>query len=203
MSARQVFSVVFWVGWALSGGCDSEGAAEAEQEEAAAEAEQDGEQDDEPEGELTSCRGLDVECQDGAVCESWTCGGQPAQYNHGGCPRTACGSDSDCPAEEACYARAYGASCLPSDVVCTADGDGCGCTPQDDCDGVLQAHCLPVAVYAPATYCDVDAWSCSELPDWIDALDRAASEHQRSGGTELVDGLRGCAERARAALSEC
>lgn len=134
------------------------------------------------------------------MCDVYECGGRPARFNHFGCARVACDLDSDCPSGEACFALAYDKSCEPSETRCFADGDACVCEATNDCDGVLDAHCLPTEFYPPAEYCDVAAWSCEALPGWIDALTAAAEDR---ADTPLAAALDDCASRARDALQGC
>ena len=139
-------------------------------------------------------------CAGDGLCDVYECGGRPARYNHFGCPRVACDLDSDCPSGEACFALAFDKSCEPSQTVCSAQGDACVCDLTADCSGIVDAHCLPTEFYPPSEYCDVSAWSCEALPEWIEALDTAADAR---ADTPLAASLADCASRARDALQAC
>ncbi len=162
----------------------------------------DGEADEGVAPELSTCEQLEPGCRDGAVCDVWTCGGPPALYNHGGCPRVPCASNADCATGESCYPRVYGGPCLSSTVTCSASEDACDCEPVDDCEGTLDAHCLPVSVYAPEDYCDPSSIACADLPAWMSALQKAAAEHDPTA-PEMADALRACAAEAADAAQGC
>ncbi|MEM6292193.1 MAG: hypothetical protein AAGA54_13035 [Myxococcota bacterium] len=171
---------------------EAEGEVEAEAEDA----------DDAVSPEFSTCEQLDAECRDEAICDVWTCGGPPALYNHGGCPRTPCASNDDCGSGESCYPRVYGGPCLSSEVRCAGVDGACECEPSDDCDGTLDAHCLPVSVYDPANYCDPSSIACADLPAWMSALQQAAAEHDVAA-PEMAASLRACAAQAADAAQGC
>ncbi len=156
-------------------------------------------EDGEPPSAEADCEGAGP-CADGGLCDVYDCGGRPARFNHFGCARVGCDSDSDCPSGEACFALAFDRSCEPSETTCFEEDGACVCEADDDCSGILDAHCLPTEFYPTEEYCDPSAWPCMELPSWIEALEAAADAR---AGTPLADDLAACAEDAAAALEAC
>lgn len=161
--------------------------------------EDDGEGQGEPPGAEADCEG-EGPCAGDGLCDIYDCGGRPARYNHFGCERVSCELDEDCPSGEACFSLAFDRSCEPSSTVCFEEGDACVCEATEDCDGVLDAHCLPTEFYPPEDYCDPEAWSCEELDAWREALQRAA---QFRAGTALNQALAECAAAATEAIGAC
>lgn len=139
-------------------------------------------------------------CAGDNLCEVYECGGRPARYNHFGCPRVSCDTDEDCPSGEACFSLAFDLSCEPSSTVCFEENDACVCESTDDCDGILDAHCLPTEFYPPNDDCDPGAWACEELEAWRGALLEAA---QVRAGTPLSTSLTECATEASNAIEAC
>lgn len=161
--------------------------------------EDDGDGQEEPPGAEADCE-EEGACAEDSLCDVYDCGGRPARYNHFGCERVACELDEDCPSGEACFALAFDRSCEPSSTVCFQEGNACLCEASDDCDGVLDAHCLPTEFYPPADYCDPGAWSCDELGAWRETLLRTA---QVRAGTPLSQALTECAAAATEAIGAC
>ncbi|MBV1857902.1 MAG: hypothetical protein KUG77_05775 [Nannocystaceae bacterium] len=159
----------------------------------------DGGRQDEPPAAEAACEGEGA-CGGYNLCDVYDCGGRPARYNHFGCERVPCDADEDCPSGEACFSLAFDRNCEASSTVCFEEGNACVCEASDDCDGVLDAHCLPTEFYPPADYCDPKAWPCDELDAWRDALLRAAQEH---AGTPLSEALTDCATEATEAHETC
>ncbi|MGH1342881.1 MAG: hypothetical protein ACRBN8_15065 [Nannocystales bacterium] len=174
-------------------GCDED--AEGSTAQAAGEA--DGQ--DQPPSAEADCEG-DGACAGDELCDVYECGGRPARYNHFGCPRVSCDSDEDCPSGEACFSLAFDRTCEPSSTVCTEAGNTCECESTADCEGVLDAHCLPTEFYPPSDYCNPAVWACDELGAWQDALLRAAQEYV---GTPLSEALTECAGQAADARETC
>lgn len=159
----------------------------------------DGEGQDGPPAAEADCEGVGP-CAGDGLCDVYDCGGRPARYNHFGCARVSCDADEDCPSGEACFSLAFDRSCEASSTVCFEEGDACVCEATEDCDGVLDAHCLPTEFYPPADYCDPAAFPCDELGAWRDALQLAAEEHSDTG---LSQALLECATEATQAFETC
>ena len=154
---------------------------------------------DEPPAAEADCEG-EGPCAGDSLCDVYDCGGRPARYNHFGCARVSCDADEDCPSGEACFSLAFDRSCEASSTVCFEEGDACVCEATEDCDGVLDAHCLPTEFYPPADYCDPAAFPCDDLGAWRDALLLAAEEHSDTG---LSQALFECATEATQAFEAC
>ncbi len=159
----------------------------------------DSEGQDEPPAAEADCEGEGA-CAGDSLCDIYDCGGRPARYNHFGCERVSCDVDEDCPSGEACFSLAFGRSCEASSTVCFQEGNACVCEASDDCEGILDAHCLPTEFYPPSDYCDPGAFPCDELDAWQIALRRAAQEH---AGTPMGEALRDCAAEATEASEMC
>lgn len=150
-----------------------------------------------------------AECGDGfddqgcAVCDIFACGGKTAVFNHFGCPRTECASDADCASSEACYVRAFGASCLSSFESCTMADGVCECTGNDDCGGIVQAHCLPTGFYPTQEYCDLAQFECGAMPGWIDALNEAWNVHTEAGNDQVAQRIDDCRQTVSATYADC
>jgi hypothetical protein len=155
-----------------------------------------------PPGAEEPCLSDGSACAGEGVCEVYACGGPTAVYNHFGCRRRSCGRDADCAAGDACYARAYGADCLPSSVDCSGGDAVCACAVSDDCGGVVDAHCLPVAFYPKSSQCET-ALPCELLSPRIAALELAESHHAQLGNTALAAELQSCIDALGALLRAC
>ena len=154
---------------------------------------------DGPPGAESECEGEGA-CAEGRLCDVYACGGRPARFNHYGCPRVPCDGDADCPAGEACFVLAFDRSCEPSVTECSEEDGACVCEATDDCDGILDAHCLPTEFYPPEDYCDPAAFGCDALPAWIAALDAAS---RARNDTPLSASLSACVLEAMMALEAC
>ena len=88
--------------------------------------------------------------------------------------------------------------------MCFEEDGACVCEATADCDGILDAHCLPTEFYPPEAYCDVAARDCGDLGAWSDALARAADHHgNEPSGQALSHALADCASEAAEAIEAC
>ncbi len=153
----------------------------------------------EPESSCAEEPACDVE----SLCEATVCGGKVSSINHFGCARTTCQSDADCPDVERCYPRAMGASCLSSAFDCEPTEQGCQCAATNDCNGVLEAHCLPAEFYPVEGYCDLTAFECPDLQSWHESLRFASFSHDQAGRVQLAERLSSCSASVVDARFEC
>jgi hypothetical protein len=142
-------------------------------------------------------------CGELTICDVVDCGGKTAPYNHFGCARIPCDSDSDCAASERCFAVALETACRAEIGACTDEAGTCACAGADSCGGVTDAHCLPTGFYPAADDCLVDALPCDELEARLGALESVISAFEATERTSLVPQLQACQARITDAHAAC